>query len=95
VKQAKKAEADGADFITLGPVYETPSKMCYGAPLGPDIIKRAKEEVSIPIFAIGGVRKERVCEVLKAGADGIALISAILASESIQSDTEEFMRLLK
>ena len=95
VAEAKKAEQEGADFVTLGPVYETPSKLRYGKPVGLQTIEKVKGEVSVPVFAIGGIRKERVGEVLRAGAYGIALISAILASENIQSSTEEFMRLLK
>jgi thiamine-phosphate pyrophosphorylase len=95
MEQAKNAEREGADFITLGPVYETPAKMRYGAPLGRDIIEKVKDGVSVPVFAIGGIKKERVGEVLKAGACGIALISGILGSGDIYNETKEFMRLLK
>jgi len=95
VGEAKRAEQEGADFVTLGPIYETSSKLHYGKPVGVQTIERVREEVSIPVFAIGGINREGVGEVLKAGAYGIALISAILASENIKSSTEEFMRLLK
>ncbi len=95
VAEARRAEQEGADFVTLGPIYETPSKLQYGKPVGLQTIERVKEEVSIPVFAIGGINRERVGEALKAGAYGVALISAILASENIKSSTEEFMRLLK
>ena len=95
VTEAKRAEQEGADFVTFGPVYETPSKLQYGKPVGVQAIERVKEEVSIPVFAIGGVNRERVGEALKAGAYGVAIISAILASENIKSSTEELMRLLK
>ncbi len=95
VEEAVLADRGGADFVTLGPVYETPSKMSYGRPLGTDVLKKVKDEISLPVFAIGGIKKERVAEVLKSGAYGIALISAILSSHAIRTDTEEFMRLLK
>ncbi len=95
IAEAKRAEEEGADFVTLGPVYETPSKMRYGSPVGLKTVMAAGEEVSIPVFAIGGIGHEKVEEVLKAGAYGIAVISAILASEEIKSSTKEFMRLLK
>jgi len=95
IEEAKKAEAEGADFITFGPIFETPSKMKYGHPLGPGLLGEAREKISIPFFAIGGIKKERVGSVLAYGATGIALISAILGSEDIRSNTEEFMRLLK
>ena len=95
IEEANKAEEEGADFVTLGPVFETPSKMKYGRPLGPELLREARGKISIPVFAIGGIKKERVESVLEAGASGIALISAILGSEDIRSNTEEFMRLLK
>jgi len=95
IEEAKKAEGEGADFVTLGPIFETPSKMKYGKPLGPWLLSEARGKISIPVFAIGGIKKERVGSVLESGASGIALISAILGSEDIRSNTEEFARLLK
>jgi thiamine-phosphate pyrophosphorylase len=95
IEEAKKAGEEGADFVTLGPVFETPSKIKYGKPLGPELFREVTGKISIPVFAIGGIKKERVGSVLESGASGIALISAILGSEDIRSNTEEFMRLLK
>jgi thiamine-phosphate pyrophosphorylase len=93
--EAVEAEEEGADFITLGPVYHTPSKMKYGEPVGVETLKRTKEKISIPVFAIGGIGLDKVREVRNAGADGVALISAILTAEHIKETTEEFLRLLK
>ena len=93
--EAEKAQEEGADFVTLGPVFEIPSKLKYGRPLGLGLLKEVSAIISIPFFAIGGIKKERVKNTLESGASGIALISAILGSENIQSNTEEFMRLLK
>ena len=95
IKEAVQAEKEGADFITLGPIYETPSKLKYGQPIGIDTFKEAKSRVSLPVFAIGGINTDRVTEVMKAGADGIALISAILSAEDKGKTTKEFLRLLK
>ena len=94
IEEAKQAEKEGADFITLGPVYKTPSKLKYGQPLGVDIIRKAKAEISIPVFAIGGIKQDRIKEVMDAGADGIALISGILGAKDIKEKTGEFLRLL-
>ncbi|MDP2278505.1 MAG: thiamine phosphate synthase, partial [Nitrospirota bacterium] len=80
IEEAEQAEKEGADFITLGPIYKTPSKLKYGRPLGVDIIRKAKAEISIPVFAIGGIKQDRIKEVMDAGADGIALISGILGA---------------
>ena len=94
VQEARKAEERGADFITLGPIYETPSKMQYGAPIGPQALKDAVRNLSIPVYAIGGIRTERITEVLQQGAYGIALISAILSAADVRITTEEFVRKL-
>ena len=91
VAEAKSAEAEGADFITLGPVYETPSKSAYGPPLTAAIIREAAGELSIPVFAIGGIRTERVEEVVSAGASGVAVISEILFAEHIREKTRELL----
>ena len=95
LKEAVDAEKDGADFITLGPVFETPSKKRYGKPLGTDILRKVRDEISIPILVIGGISTGRVEKVLQSGAHGIAVISAVLTSDNIKTITEEFMRLLK
>ena len=95
VDEAVEAEKDGADFITLGPIYETPSKLKYGTPIGIDILTRVKSKVPIPVLAIGGIKLDKVKEIMDAGADCIAVISAILAAENTTKTTEEFLRLIK
>lgn len=95
IDEAVNAEKQGADFVILGPIYETQSKLEYGKPLGIDILNKAEKKVSIPVFAIGGIKADRVKEVISAGADGVAVISAILNSKNVQEDTEKFLRLLK
>jgi thiamine-phosphate pyrophosphorylase len=95
VQEVRKAEQEGADFVTLGPIYETPSKLRYGKPIGIQPLLKLREGVSVPVFAIGGIRRDRVEEVLDAGAFGVAVISAVFASDDIKSTSEEFMRLLK
>lgn len=95
VTEAIQAEKDGADFVTLGPVFETPSKVRYGKPLGIDVLRQAAERISVPIFAIGGISRERVEDVIQAGSHGVALISAVFASEDIRKETKELVRLLE
>lgn len=89
---AEAAERAGADFITFGPVYETPSKMKYGPPQGPEKLRKVAGNIRIPVFAIGGIKKEKIGEVRDAGARGIALISGIFASDGINKETEEYVR---
>ncbi len=92
IDEAIEAEKAGADFITFGPVFETPSKRQYGEPLGPELLGKAAGRVSLPVFAIGGIKQDSIRDVLAAGAYGIALISGILASDDIQSSTENYVR---
>ena len=86
--EAVSAERAGADFITFGPIFATPSKMRYGAPTGVEALGTIKEHVRIPVLGLGGVRLDNISRVLRAGADGIAMISAILAADDIQRAAE-------
>ena len=89
--EAKNAEAEGADFITFGPVYSTPSKAIFGPPVGLDELKKAKKEVNIPVFGLGGIKSGNLGAVLQANVDGVAVISAILAAPDIQGAAEEII----
>ncbi len=88
------AEREGADFVTFSPIYFTPSKAAYGAPQGVDKLREFCRNASIPVFALGGIKLERVAEVLDAGAAGVALISAILAQPNPESATRDFLQRL-
>jgi thiamine-phosphate pyrophosphorylase len=93
VQEAYQAQKRGADFIVLGPIYYTPSKASYGPPVGPAILQTARRAgVTVPIFAIGGITPQRVQEILSAGADGVAVISAILAAQDVRQATQDFTR---
>lgn len=80
VGEALQAERDGADFVTFGPVYRTPSKLKYGEPLGVSQLAAAVSALAIPVFALGGVKKTSVSEVMAAGCHGVAMISEIIAA---------------
>lgn len=95
IDEALKAEKEGADFITFGPVFKTPSKLKYGNPIGIHVINDVKSVISIPLLAIGGIKLNNVSEIREAGADGIAMISAILADGKIKETTRELMGLMK
>ena len=96
VEEAVAAREAGADFVTFGPVYETPSKMAYGKkPLGLPALSLAAERAGIPVFAIGGVKTGNVREVMDAGAYGAALISAVFGADDIRTEANKFMRTLE
>lgn len=88
------AEREGADFVTFSPVYATPSKAAYGPPQGVDKLREFCRRTTIPVFALGGIKLERVAEVLDAGAVGVALISAILAQADPEAATRDFLQRL-
>lgn len=90
VKEAREAEDDGASFITFGPVYFTPSKARYGEPVGVAELKKAVKEVSIPVYALGGIDKDNLREAVAAGAS-VSLISAIMGSIDPESSAREIL----
>lgn len=91
VEEARIAEGEGADLIVLGPIYDTPSKRSYGPPLGVQVLHEACRTIRLPIFAIGGITPTRIPHVLSSGAHGVAVISSILQSPSIQDSTRELL----
>ncbi len=91
---ARAAEAEGADFITYGPVYDTPSKAGYGPPKGLVALAEAARTVKIPVFALGGVTPVRAEECLDAGAFGVAAISAVLSKPDIPLAVRRFEKAL-
>lgn len=76
VAEAAAAVGDGADYVLLGPIYETPSKMSLGAPLGTGTLAAAARRA--PVLAVGGVTIERLPELAAAGAVGAAGIREFL-----------------
>ena len=82
------AERQGADFVVLGPIYDTPSKREYGPPLGLRVLEEAARQIRVPIFAIGGITAARAREVRHAGGFGIAVMSSILSAPNVEQATE-------
>ena len=80
LQEAQNAQDAGADYITFSPIYKSRSKEV--TPVGADKIATLKKHINIPIIALGGIDENNVGEVLRNGADGIAVISSILAAEN-------------
>lgn len=87
IEGALAAEQQGADFVVLGPIHDTPSKRAYGAPLGLAVLEQAARSVRIPIFAIGGMTAARAREARRAGAFGVAVLSSILSAADVEQAT--------
>ena len=91
VEEAEEAEAAGADYIGFGPVFATGTKHQPRSVVGLDGIRRVRAAVRVPILAIGGITLERAPEVIAAGADGVAVISAIVGSREIAAACRHFL----
>ena len=91
VNEAVEAEAAGADYIILGPVFETPSKHMYGPPLGLAKVEEAARAVRVPIVAIGGLTTARARDARRAGAFGVAVITAVLGAEDVEAATRALL----
>jgi thiamine-phosphate pyrophosphorylase len=90
VEDVRRANHDGADYIIFGPIFDTPSKRSFGAPLGLDALADVCRNSMVPIFAIGGITRERVRDVRRAGAHGVAVIGALLTCADISGAVREF-----
>jgi thiamine-phosphate pyrophosphorylase len=91
VSEAESALARGADFVTFGPVFSTPSKLAYGAPVG--LMELAKAcSLTGPVFALGGVKQTNLAQVTATGCSRVALISDILAAPDPAEAAEAFRR---
>ncbi len=74
LEEARSAALDGADYLIFGPVFETPSKINFGAPLGIEKLRAVCGETRIPVLAIGGIDLASAGRCFEAGAAGIAAI---------------------
>ena len=95
LQEAKEAEQAGADFVLFGPIYFTPSKAAYGAPQGLTALKTIVANVSLPVYAIGGIKPENIDSTKKLGVRGVAMISAIVSAESPKEAAETMLRQLR
>jgi thiamine-phosphate pyrophosphorylase len=95
LEEAQICLADGADYIGFGPVYATGSKEDAGPVSGPALLKQVVETIPVPIVAIGGITAENVPEVMRAGAYGIAVISAVCCQIDPEGATRELREALE
>lgn len=89
VEAALRAEAESADYVIFGPIYETRSHVAT-MQAGVAALREVADAVSIPVIAIGGVTAASVQEVMHAGASGVAVIRAILASDDARAAAAAF-----
>lgn len=94
IEEAEKAVADGADYVAVSPVFSTASKSDAGAGHGLDTARAICEAVDVPVVGIGGLNKGNIAEVIKAGIDGIAVISAVVSQENISASGAELSAII-
>ena len=95
LEEARQAQKDGADFILFGPVYFTPSKAAFGEPQGLQALKKILENVSLPVYAIGGIKADHIADLRSLGVRGVALISAIIGAADPKEAAASLIRLLE
>ncbi len=95
LEEAQKCLAEGADYIGFGPVYPTASKADAAPATGIKLLKQAVEAIPLPIIAIGGISVENTPEVIRAGARGIAVISAVCCQEDPEQATRALSQALQ
>lgn len=93
-EDALRAEQEGADYIGISPVFATPTKTDTGPPLGLDGVRKIREVVDIPLVGIGGINELNAAEVIAAGADGIAVVSAIVSADDPAAATRTLKSLV-
>ena len=81
VHDAIEAENGGADYLGVSPIYATPTKTDTAPPLGLQGLREIRNRVKIPLVGIGGLNKSNSAEVIRNGADGVAVVSAIVAAD--------------
>jgi len=86
------AAAAGANFVTFGPVFATPSKRTYGQPLGLEALRLACQNSPLPVFALGGIKPCHLGDLRAAGVAGVAVISALIATPDPFSSARHFCR---
>ena len=89
LEQARQAEQDGADYVAVGSIYPTATKPEFQL-VGLDLLRAIRPQVKVPLVGIGGITADNAARVIEAGADGVAVISAVCGAR----DPAEVTRLL-
>lgn len=93
--EALEAQELGADYLGVSPIYHTQTKSDAGKPAGIALIEEIRARVKIPLIAIGGINFSNATEVIKAGADGLCAISAVVAKENVDIEIKKFQELFR
>jgi thiamine-phosphate diphosphorylase len=89
LQEARVAVAGGADYLGVGPIYATNTKADAGEPIGLPLLTELANRYSTPLIAIGGIKTNNAAVALRAGATGIAVITAVVGAEDIVAATRQ------
>jgi len=95
MKEAREAERLGAGYIGLGPVFATTSKETELPVLGAAGVRRFRARIKIPIIGIGGINLGNAAEVIESGAEGVAVISAILGATDVRKAVQDMAHAIR
>jgi thiamine-phosphate diphosphorylase len=88
--QAQSACRDGADYLGIGPIYATTTKLDAKKPTGTALIARIRKNLNVPIVAIGGITLSNAPQVIAAGADALCAISSVVAKPDVARQIRAF-----
>ena len=94
-QDAVEAEKGGADYLGVSPIYATPTKTDTALPLGLEGLREIRKAVRLPLVGIGGLNRDNAAEVIRNGADGVAVVSAIVAADDPQTAADALKQIIK
>lgn len=92
---AVNAEKAGADYIGAGAIFATPTKTDIASPMGLAGLQQICETVKLPVVAIGGINATNTADVIRAGADGIAVVSAIVSADDCRKAAQTLSAIVR
>jgi thiamine-phosphate pyrophosphorylase len=95
VQDATDAEQGGADYLGVSPVFTTPTKTDTAEPLGIDGLRSIRSAVKIPLVGIGGIGRDNAADVIAAGADGVAVVSAIVSADDPEAAARDLLQIVR
>src|SRR5262245_5141027 len=94
LEQARAAQAAGADYVAVGSMFHTGTKPDFEL-VGPQLVAKLRPEIRAPLIGIGGITHDNVAQVIRAGADGVAVISAVCAAADPEAATRRFLEVIE
>jgi len=95
VEEAIEAENLGADYVGASPIFETKTKLDAGKAAGLQLLKDIKENIKIPIVAIGGIDLDNLQSVIESGADSAVAMSAVIPKDNVEEECRKFINVIK